>query len=247
MNVVGTSGIHAGATITDLLAYGGGVNSTALAVLLVSSGWRGHIVFADTGAEYPDTYDFIFSTFSEWLRGYGLHIDVVGSEFRSEKFKLSLPQLIDVYGMIPSVKKRWCTTEYKIAPFERWCKRHELNPDLAMVGIAYDESHRRKDRIRPLVEMRITRDQCAEIIRSAGLPVPRKSGCFCCPFQSRSQWIALKRLYPERFAFLVWIESRTGLKFHPDGELYLSQITASYGQTEMFDFSEFYRPCLCKD
>jgi hypothetical protein len=234
-------------TITDLLAYGGGVNSTALAILLVREyGWRGRIVFADTGAEYPDTYDFI-GIFSEWLCGYGLSIDIVGSEFRSEKFRLSLPQLMDIYGMVPSVKQRWCTTEYKIAPFARWCRQYGLDPDSAMVGIAYDEAHRRKDKIRPLVGMGITRDQCAQIIRSAGLPVPRKSGCFCCPFQTRSQWLALKRLYPDRFAFLVWIETRTGLKFHPDGEHYLSQITANHGQTEMFDFSAFYRPCMCRD
>ena len=239
------SGIRA-VTITNLLAYGGGVNSTALAILLVREyGWRGHIVFADTGAEYPETYDFIH-VFSEWLGRYGLHVDVVGSEFRSDKFKLSLPQLMDIYGMVPSVRQRWCTTEYKVKPLTKWCHLNGFEPDQAMVGISLDEAHRRKDKIRPLVDLGITRDQCVQIIRAAGLPVPPKSGCFCCPFQPKSQWLALKRLHPDRFAFLVWIESRTGLKFHPDGKL-LSQITANYGQTEIFDFSEFYRPCMCRD
>ena len=34
---------------TELLSFGGGVNSTALAILLINEDWRGPIVFADTG------------------------------------------------------------------------------------------------------------------------------------------------------------------------------------------------------
>jgi hypothetical protein len=34
---------------SEVLSFGGGVNSVALAILLVNEGWRGHIVFADTG------------------------------------------------------------------------------------------------------------------------------------------------------------------------------------------------------
>ncbi len=32
----------------DPISYGAGVNSTALAILLVNEGWRGDIVFVDT-------------------------------------------------------------------------------------------------------------------------------------------------------------------------------------------------------
>ena len=234
-------------TITDLLAYGGGVNSTALAVLFVKNGWRGRIAFCDTGAEHPETYDFIFGPFSQWLSKYGMSIDVIGPEFRSGKYRLPLLDLMDKYGMIPSVRQRWCTREYKISPFQRWCKHMGLNPDSAMVGISLDESHRRKDKIRPLVDLRITRDDCAKIIRSAGLPVPPKSGCVCCPFQTRSQWCALRESHPEIFAFLVRVESNTHLKFDPDGEQSLTEITNDHGQGKLFDLAEFYRPCMCRD
>jgi hypothetical protein len=237
-----------GTTITNLLAYGGGVNSTALVVLLVEKfEWRGHIAFCDTGAEHPETYDFIFGPFSEWLSERGLSIDVIGPEFRLGKYRLSLLQLMDEHGMIPSVRQRWCTTEYKIAPFQRWCRHMGLDPNSAMVGIALDESHRRRDKIRPLVDLRITRDDCARIIRSASLPVPPKSGCVCCPFQSRGQWRALKEFHPEIFDFLVRIESKTRLKFDPDGEQSLTQIVDNHGQGQLFDLAEFYRPCMCRD
>ena len=40
----------------EFLSFGAGVNSTALAILAVNDGWRGEIVFADTGCENPETY-----------------------------------------------------------------------------------------------------------------------------------------------------------------------------------------------
>lgn len=40
----------------EIVSFGAGVNSTALAILLVNEGWRGPIVFADPGAEWPETY-----------------------------------------------------------------------------------------------------------------------------------------------------------------------------------------------
>jgi len=232
--------------LTGLVSYGGGVNSTGLVVLLVEEfGWRGRVAFCDTGAEHPETYDFIFGPFSRWLSKYGMSIDVIGPEFRSGKYQLSLLQLMDEYGMVPSVRQRWCTTEYKISPFRRWCKRMGLDPGSAMVGISLDESHRRKDKIRPLVDLRITRDDCAKIIRSAGLPVPPKSSCVCCPFQTRSQWRALRDFHPEIFDFLVRVESKARVRIDPHGRP-LVQVVGNRGQGQLFDFVEFYRPCMCK-
>lgn len=54
------------------LSYGGGVNSTALAVLLCEGRlpelqpWR--IVFADTLTERPETYNYIDRVFMPYLR-----------------------------------------------------------------------------------------------------------------------------------------------------------------------------------
>jgi len=38
-----------------MLSFGAGVNSTALAILLINEGWRGPIVFADPGCDRFDT------------------------------------------------------------------------------------------------------------------------------------------------------------------------------------------------
>jgi len=57
-----------------MLSFGAGVNSTALAILLINRGWKGEIVFSDTGCEWPDTYCFMDYFENEWLRPHGLEI-----------------------------------------------------------------------------------------------------------------------------------------------------------------------------
>ena len=67
--------------MTYWLSYGGGVNSTALAVLLVRGQlpqympWR--IVFSDTGEEKLETYSYIRDSFEPWLARHGKTLEVV--------------------------------------------------------------------------------------------------------------------------------------------------------------------------
>jgi len=51
----------------------------------------------------------------------------------------------------------------------------------------------------PLLEKRLSRDDCHRIITSAGLPTPPKSSCYFCPFHRRSEWIVMKQQEPELF------------------------------------------------
>lgn len=50
-----------------IVSYGGGRNSTALLIAMVYKGWKPDLIlFADTGAEMPETYEFL-DIFSNWL------------------------------------------------------------------------------------------------------------------------------------------------------------------------------------
>lgn len=66
---------------TFWVSYGGGVNSTALAILLVQgrfpryAPWR--IVFADTGNERDETLEFIERHFAPWLERHGKRLETV--------------------------------------------------------------------------------------------------------------------------------------------------------------------------
>jgi len=55
-----------------IVSYGGGRNSTALLLAMLAKGIKPFaILFADTGNEKPETYEFIL-WFDQWLQQKGL-------------------------------------------------------------------------------------------------------------------------------------------------------------------------------
>jgi len=58
----------------------------------------------------------------------------------------------------------------------------------------------------PLIDLRIDRAACIEIIRQAGLPVPPKSSCWFCPYHSVRTWQAMRQQQPALFAKAVALE-----------------------------------------
>lgn len=240
-----------------VLSFGAGVNSTALAILLVNEGWRGHIVFADTGTEWPDTYCFMDYFEREWLKPRGCEIVRLGPEWRTKSRKLPLVDRCVWDGAIPIVfKRRWCTMDYKVTPKQKWMKANGFMIDADdMLGIAADESWRMSRVRRPLVDLGIDREGCVRIIQEAGLKVPRKSGCYMCPFQRDSQWYELWQRYPELYARVERLEiMRNGrqLVVCVDGKTTLAMRRLRYeSQMPMFDPADMdelleYRPCVCQ-
>lgn len=240
-----------------VLSFGAGVNSTALAILLVNEGWRGHIVLSETGTEWPDTYCFMTMFEDTWLKPRGLSITRLGAEWRGKPFSMSLIERCEQKHAIPLATLRWCTAEYKSKPIERWCKAQNLDNQIdAMIGIAADESHRAMSRTRPLVDRGIDRDRCIKIIRAEGLDVPRKSGCYICPFQRVSQWKELWERHPELYARAERLENvprkkpgRTpNITLDISGKTTLAMRRLAFeSQMELFDDEEYleYRPCQC--
>ena len=120
--------------------------------------------------------------------------------------------------MVPGTFARWCTHHYKTEPISRWRVANlgasPINPTETWIGISTDESKRaraeslfKNETLRyPLLELGLSRTDCEQIIRDAGLPVPPKSGCFFCPFKSRSQWQQMKYAEPEAFGRALAIE-----------------------------------------
>ena len=63
--------------------------------------------------------------------------------------------------------------------------------------------------ISPLVDRRLTRADCVAIIEDAGLPVPPRSSCFFCPFNSADRWLWLHDNHPDLYARAVALEERS--------------------------------------
>lgn len=240
------------------LSFGAGVNSVALVILLVNEGWRAPILFSDTGTEWPDTYAYL-ATFSTWLASYDLAITVLGAEWRGGgKEQLSLIDYCRHYRALPLPASRWCTLHWKIEPIQRWCKANGYPFDSLLIGISAEEHRRQPLKSRPLVDRGIDRSGCARIIVDAGLPLPRKSGCYICPFQTRHQWRDLRHRHPDLFEYAAHLEDLTTARLAAkgitkpatldlDGKFTLRQIAAGFdAQSEMFDIAHYYQPCMCR-
>jgi len=188
--------------MTSYISYGGGVNSTAMAIMMVEDGWRGPIVFADTGGEHPETYSYMEYFEREYLnpRSLGIIRLIPGDEYHTEA-----SEPLEAYCLrkrtIPLLTIRWCSIRWKRKPLNAFQKGHGIT--VAAIGISTDEPKRVRpdapDRIYPLVERGISRAECRRIIQRAGLEIPPRSSCFFCPGQTIGEWRELYYKHPDLY------------------------------------------------
>lgn len=95
--------------------------------------------------------------------------------------------------------RRQCTHRWKIQPMRRWLRTQGARQVEQWLGITLDEIERAKDsdvqwitHHFPLLEKRMTRQDCINWLQSHGLPVPPKSSCVFCPYHRRQTWVEMK-------------------------------------------------------
>lgn len=167
------------------LSFGGGVNTTALSLLLLWLNRKIEHIFSDLGpgAEHPRTTEFI-AQYSKIVKSNGARFTIIkpDSVYHIPSMRLPLADYIHKYKMVPRIPgPRWCTVKWKIDPIERYTK---LKTFALLLGIDAGERRQlRQDakRFYPLVEAEIDRQDCHEIIDAFGLCNPGKSGCMFCP------------------------------------------------------------------
>lgn len=156
-------------------------------------------IFCDTGAEYPETYEYL----NKFIGKYPVTV-----------VKSKLGSLYDYcwkYRIVPRIWPRWCTVHFKIKP-----KKSILTkPSFLLLAFSTDESKRAKISIEngienrfPLLEHGISRQKCKEIILDAGLPIPHRSKCWFCPFQTIKEWKELRMNHPDLFCKAEQLEAR---------------------------------------
>jgi len=203
--------------MVTVISYGGGVQSTALVVLSLSEQWRvDEIVHVDLmDAESPATREYV-ARFREWLqREHGRDITVI--ERNMYRDMLARPEFTPVPWRGKNfMLQRQCTRQYKVAPLQRYLYGRYPGERIGlMLGISVDEYHRMRDssaarieHVYPLVDRRLARWQCRDIIERAGLAVPSKSSCWFCPYRSSaSQWALVQR-YPDLVGMARVLEDR---------------------------------------
>jgi len=200
-----------GAEPRHILSFGAGVNSVASMIILIRSGEPlDEVVFADTGGEVPETYSYLRIA-AAYLASHGIHLRIVSNRVSGRDLYANSWQR----RVIPSVVWRWSTRDFKVRPIHRYYRSLGV-PINQYVGIAYDEIERMKDslvsfvvNLYPLVDRRMTRADCAKVIDEAGLPLPVKSGCFFCPFNSAGRWRWLHEKHPELYERALALEENS--------------------------------------
>ena len=214
-----------------ILSFGGGTNSTALLVELRERGEPVDLImFADTGGERPETYEYLHNVMNGsggWLESNSMpQITIVRKAGNGETLEENCLRK----NMLPSLAYGFksCSQKFKIAPQDKFCNNH---PEVRaiwnkgetvtkLIGYDADESHRwhgknfdnEKYTFRaPLVEWNMGRDECIESIRRAGLPLPGKSSCFFCPASRKPEILDLAAKHPALLARALKMEAQAQL------------------------------------
>lgn len=187
----------------------GGKDSSALAVYLRDKVPNMEYFFCDTGAELPETYEYL--TRLETILGKSI------ARLNAER---GFDHWFEVFrGALPSPQMRWCTKNMKIKPIEEWIGD---DPAFSYVAIRSDESNRKgyistKPNIQsrfPFIEDDIDHSGVMRILEDAGIGLPdyyewrTRSGCYFCFYQRKAEWIGLSERHPDLFERAVAIEQK---------------------------------------
>lgn len=165
--------------------------------------------FCDTGAELPETYEYLD------------RLEVtLGKPIERLNSNKGFDHYFELYrGTLPSPQMRWCTTKMKIEPIENWIGDQEA---VSYIAIRADEANRKgyvstKKNIKarfPFVEDGIDKAGVLRILENAGIGLPEyyewrtRSGCYFCFFQRKAEWVGLSQRHPDLFAKAVAIEQK---------------------------------------
>lgn len=211
-----------------VFSFGGGVQSTA-ALVLAAQGELAidAFLFANVGedSENPRTLDYVRDVSGPYAARHGLALHELRQMRRDGEEET-------IYGRITGPRKRGnvipayaaggpmqrqCTHDFKITVVRRWIREHGATPKhpaALLLGISFDEWHRMRTggdpryitREYPLIDRRISRQDCLNIIARAGLPEPPKSSCYFCPFHNLRNWREIRDTQPEQFAKAIELE-----------------------------------------
>ena len=220
-----------------ILSLGAGVNSTAiLALKALGQVDFQEVVFANTGGELPETYQFIEKKIKPFC---------VNQKINYVEIKREGDTLYDYYfkhQIIPTRMYRHCTDKFKIQPLKKYALSRCQGEDVTfIIGFAKGEENRAKNFCLktnvefPLIDLGIDREECKYLCQKVFGKVPNKSGCHFCPYTKVRNWKWLNRNHPDLFQKDIALERNCSR--YPDLTLHqgapLEQVIS---KTEMCDW-----------
>ena len=154
------------------------------------------ILYADTGAEYPETLDFVnvFSQYTESM--IGVPVTIV-------RYKIGIYEDCVAHRCLPAIAygRRACSHKFKHSPQTTYIKaKYGQDVEYYMfIGFDYDElgrmresEHKNVVNMFPLVEYKIGRKECIKICNDNGF-YPSKSSCWICPSLKKREVLELMK------------------------------------------------------
>jgi hypothetical protein len=196
---------------TQIWASGGGVQSAAIAALIVQGKLHPDLaVIVDTEREQSTTWDYMDAVISPALESVGvvLHrvkksdfatVDLYGGE---EEDSLLIPAFTtqgDGVGKLPT----FCSNEWKRRVVQRWATAQGVKLATMWLGISTDERQRlsfvagKWENSYPLVDAMMNRGDCMALVAKMGWPTPPRSSCWMCPNHTTHEWRDIKDNKPK--------------------------------------------------
>lgn len=244
-----------------VVSFGGGTNSAAMLIEMTRREVRPDLImFADTGGELPETYQFV-KDFSVWLTERGMP-EVTWVRYEKETLEENCLR----QTMLPSLAYgfKGCSQKYKIQPQEKYANNWKPAKDVWKSGgkvvklIGYDagEHHRAKipqDKkyiyVYPLVEWGWARKECVAIVERSGFK-PAKSACFFCPASKKHEVISLSKTHPDLLNRALEMERNarcTTVKGLGRNWKWEDLVAVDKAQIDLFDNLPDEVPCGCYD
>jgi len=246
--------------VMKVFSFGGGVQSTA-ALVLAGQGKIDYstFLFADTGDEHPETYEYLNEVHIPYAEAHGLEIITLkktwkdGSQYSILEHIDRLPSAIPIPVYLGEERMPWrrhCTHDWKVDVIDKYLKKQgatEEEPAECGMGISVDEIQRARDsRVPfkvleyPLLDLMLRRRDCRDIVNDAGLPPAPRSACYYCPYHSTDYFRDLKEQQPVLFAQTVELEAelskRAEKHFGRTATLWRKGKLAELDDQQRFDF-----------
>lgn len=221
------------------ISLGWGVQSWTLAAMsaLGQLPKADYAIHADTQHEASGTYAHA-AKWTPWLKERGIEVVTLkGPRTNVVEAAWSNSVMIPAFSVAAKDGKRGqimrqCTTEWKIRPIRRFLRSKvtALPPGAieSWLGISTEEMTRMRTsdvvyirNVYPLVDLGMSRNDCAVWLQAHGLDVPPKSACVFCPYRKPAQWQAVKNADGDDWRHALAVDAAIRHKRGGFGELFI--------------------------
>lgn len=197
-------------------SYGGGTQTIAMAILIAQGKLPtpDKIVFADTGDESTETWEWMYERVQPLLaRTIYRSIEIATHAWATvDDYALNGDLLVPAYtqnGKLPT----YCSSEWKTYVIHRYLRSWGVKQCDMWMGMSTDELSRLKaSKVKWITKkyplclgygVCMNRMECTKLVEDTfGMKAP-KSACWKCPHRTDPQWQHMKVFYPQDFAKAV--------------------------------------------